>query len=108
VGGADTARRLKWREGVRVWNQGALTLGPLYPHRCALAERDGFDAVIIHCFIDPGLRAAERLRITIFGPGAVTLKAAAPSSETVDSHWEQVKVDADALEIKSSKATCRM
>jgi allantoin racemase len=80
----------------------ALTLGPLYPDRCALAERDGFDAVIIHCFIDPGLRAArERVRIPIVGPGEVTLKAAAslngkigmvtPSNETVDSHWEQVK-----------------
>jgi len=80
----------------------ALTLGPLYPDRCALAERDGFDAVIIHCFIDPGLRAArERVRIPVVGPGEVTLRAGAslnrkigmvtPSNETVDSHWEQVK-----------------
>ena len=124
VGGADTARRIKWREycspateleigylpsaqenggGAKVYPFGtreALTLGPLYPDRCVLAERDGFDAVIIHCFIDPGLRAArERVRIPIVGPGEVTLKAAAslngkigmvtPSNETVDSRWEQ-------------------
>ncbi|HEX4988216.1 MAG TPA: aspartate/glutamate racemase family protein [Candidatus Binatia bacterium] len=80
----------------------ALTLGPLYPDRGALAERDGFDAVIIHCFIDPGLRAArERVRIPIVGPGEVTLRAGAslnrkigmvtPSNEIVDSRWEQVK-----------------
>ena len=126
VGGADTARRIKWREycspatelevgylpsaqenggGAKVYAFGtkdALTLGPLYPDRCALAERDGFDAVIIHCFIDPGLRAArERVRIPIIGPGDVTLIAGAslsrrigmvtPSNETVDSHWGQLK-----------------
>ena len=56
----------------------ALTLGPLYPDRCALAQRDGFDAVIIHCFIDPGLRGArERVRIPVVGPGEVTLRAGA-------------------------------
>ena len=126
VGGADTARRIKWSEycspateleigylpsaeengdGAKVYAFGtkdALTLGPLYPDRCRLAERDGFDAVIIHCFVDPGLRAArERVRIPIVGLGEVTLKAAAslngkigmvtPSNETVDSHWEQVR-----------------
>jgi hypothetical protein len=44
------------RGGAKVYGFGtreALTLGPLYPDRCAMAERDGFDAVIIHCFIDP-------------------------------------------------------
>jgi allantoin racemase len=67
-----------------------------------LAERDGFDAVIIHCFVDPGLRAArQRVRIPIVGPGEVTLRGGAmlnckigmvtPSNETVDSHWEQVR-----------------
>jgi len=84
VVGADTARRIKWSEycspateleigylpsaqenggGAKVYAFGtkdALTLGPLYPDRCALAECDGFDAVIIHCFVDPGLRAARR------------------------------------------------
>jgi allantoin racemase len=76
--------------------------GRCYPDRCALAERDGFDAVIIHCFIDPGLRGArERVRIPVVGPGEVTLSAGAslsgkigmvtPSNETVDSHWEQVR-----------------
>jgi Asp/Glu/hydantoin racemase len=126
VGGADTARQIKWREycspateleigylpsvvegsaGAKVYAFGtkeALSLGPLYPDRCALAERDGFDAVIIHCFIDPGLRAArQRVRIPVVGPGEVTLSAGAslngkigmvtPSNETVDSHWEQVR-----------------
>jgi allantoin racemase len=126
VGGADTARRIKWREycsptteleigylpsaqegggGANVYPFGtreALTLGPLYPDRCLLAEQDGFDAVIIHCFVDPGLRAArERVRIPVVGPGEVTLKAGAslngkigmvtPSNETVDSHWEQLR-----------------
>jgi Asp/Glu/hydantoin racemase len=126
VGGADTGRRIKWREycspsteleigylpsaeesggGAKVYGFGtrdALSLGPLYPDRCALAEREGFDAVIIHCFVDPGLRAArQRARIPIVGPGEVTLRAGAtlnrkigmvtPSSETVDSHWEQLR-----------------
>jgi Asp/Glu/hydantoin racemase len=126
VGGADTARQITWREycspgteleigylpsaeegrgGAKVYAFGtrdALSLGPLYPDRCALAERDGFDAVIIHCFIDPGLRAARaRVRIPVVGPGEVTLMAGAslngkigmvtPSNETVDSHWEQVR-----------------
>ena len=126
VGGADTARQIKWREyclptteleigylpsvdeaggGAEVYAFGtrdALTLGPLYPERCARAERDGFDAVIIHCFIDPGLRAArQRVRIPVVGPGEVTLSAGStlsgkigmvtPSNETVDSHWEQLR-----------------
>ncbi|HWO43554.1 MAG TPA: aspartate/glutamate racemase family protein [Candidatus Eisenbacteria bacterium] len=126
IGGADTARKIKWSEycatgteleigylpsaqesgaGARVYAFGtkeALGLGPLYPDRCALAERDGFDAVIIHCFIDPGLRAARgRVRIPVIGPGEVTLSAGAslnakigmvtPSHETVESHWEQVR-----------------
>jgi allantoin racemase len=126
VGGADTARRVKWREysspgtdleigylpsanelggGAKVYAFGtreALSFGPLYPDRCAQAERDGFDAVIIHCFIDPGLHAArERVRIPVIGPGEATLTAGAilnarlgmvtPSNETVDSHWEQIR-----------------
>jgi Asp/Glu/hydantoin racemase len=126
VGGADTARRIKWREycstateleigylpsaeetagAARVYafgTKGALSLGPLYPDRCALAERDGFDAVIIHCFVDPGLREArQRVRIPILGPGEVTLRAGAtlnrkigiitPSNETVDCYWDYVK-----------------
>lgn len=127
VGGADTARQIKWREycspdteleigylpsvvegrsGAKVYAFGTRdalsSVGPLYPDRCALAERDGFDAVIIHCFIDPGLRGArERVRIPVVGPGEVTLSAGAslsgkigmvtPSNETVDSHWEQVR-----------------
>lgn len=126
VAGADTARQIKWREycspmteleigylpsaedsgsASRVYAFGtkdALSLGPLYPDRCALAERDGFDAVIIHCFIDPGLREArQRARIPIVGPGEVTLRAGAtlnrkigiitPSNETLDCYWDYVK-----------------
>jgi Asp/Glu/hydantoin racemase len=124
VGGADTARKIKWSEyclpgteleigylpstqegGAKVYAFGtreALSLGRLYPDRCARAERDGFDAVIIHCFVDPGLSAArERVRIPVVGPGEVTLRAGAslnarigmvtPSNETVDSHWDQIR-----------------
>lgn len=126
VGGADTARQVKWREycspgtelaigylpsteesgGVsKVYGFGtkeALSLGPLYPDRCALAERDGFDAVIIHCFIDPGLREArERVRIPVVGPGEVTLRAGAtlsrkigittPSDDTIDCYAPYLK-----------------
>jgi allantoin racemase len=126
VGGADTARKLTWSKycspgtkleigylpsanegsgGAKVYAFGsreALSFGPLYPDRCAVAERDGFDAVIIHCFVDPGLDAArERVRIPVVGPGEVTLRAGAtlngrigmvtPSNETMDSHWEQIR-----------------
>lgn len=120
VGGADTARQVTWgaycapgteltigylpsqgeNGGAKVYEFGskeALTLGPLYPDRCALAERDGFDAVIIHCFIDPGLSESRaRVRIPIVGPGEVTLRSAAtlsrkigittPSGDTLDSY----------------------
>jgi Asp/Glu/hydantoin racemase len=126
VDGADTARQLKWRGycspgtemeigylpsaeesgGVsRVYAFGskeALSLGPLYPDRCAAAERDGFDAVIIHCFVDPGLREArERVRIPVVGPGEVTLRAGStlsrkvgiitPGTETLDSYSTYLK-----------------
>jgi allantoin racemase len=80
----------------------ALSLGAFYPDRCAAAERDGFDAVIIHCFVDPGLREArERVSIPVIGPGEVTLRAGGilnrrigiitPSSETLDSYDEYVR-----------------
>ena len=126
VGGADTARQHKWGEycspgtelaigylpspeesgGVsRVYEFGrkeALSLGPLYPDRCASAERDGFDAVIIHCFVDPGLgEARERVRIPVVGPGEVTLRAGAtlsrkigittPSNDTIDCYAPYLK-----------------
>lgn len=127
VGGADTARQVTWGAycsagtelaigylpspeesgGVsRVYAFGskeALSLGPLYPDRCALAERDGFDAVIIHCFVDPGLsEARERVRIPVVGPGEVTLRAGAtlsrkigittPSDDTIDCYAPYLKV----------------
>lgn len=42
------------------------------------AERDGFDAVIIGCFGDPGLEAARELvDIPVIGPGEASLLAAA-------------------------------
>jgi Asp/Glu/hydantoin racemase len=125
VGGADTARQVTWgaycspgteltvgylpsrgeNGGAKVYEFGskeALTLGPLYPDRCALAEREGFDAVIIHCFIDPGLSESRaRVRIPIVGPGEVTLRAGAtlslkigittPSGETIGSYGPYLK-----------------
>lgn len=126
VGGADTARQLTWGKycspGTRLevgylpspeesggrskvyafGTREALTLGPLYPDRCAQAERDGFDAVIIHCFADPGLsEARRRVRIPLIGPGEVTLRAGAllsgrigistPSGETSDYSWAYVR-----------------
>ena len=125
LGGADTARQVTWGAycspgtelsigylpsqsesgGAKVYEFGskeALTLGPLYPDRCALAECDGFDAVIIHCFIDPGLSESRaRVRIPIVGPGEVTLRAGAslsrkigittPSGDTIDSYAPYLK-----------------
>ena len=42
------------------------------------AERDGFDAVIVGCFSDPGLEALRELvRIAVVGPGASALHLAA-------------------------------
>jgi Asp/Glu/hydantoin racemase len=80
----------------------AMTLAPLYPERCAQAERDGFDAVVIHCCSDPGLEEARaRVRIPIVGPGETMLRAAAlvgrrigmtvPSNESMEPHTEQVR-----------------
>jgi allantoin racemase len=80
----------------------ALSMAPLYPERCAQAERDGFDAVVIHCCSDPGLAEARALvRIPIVGPGETMLQAAAlvgrrigmtvPSNESMAPHEEQVR-----------------
>lgn len=126
AGGADEARRRAWASycshGTRLeigylpgeaesgglsrafaFGQGnALTLAPLYPERCAQAERDGFDAVVIHCCSDPGLAEARaQVRIPIVGPGESMLQAAAlvgqkigmtvPSSESMEPHQEQVR-----------------
>jgi allantoin racemase len=42
------------------------------------AERDGFDAVIVGCFSDPGLEALRELvRVPVVGPGASALHLAA-------------------------------
>jgi allantoin racemase len=126
VGGADSARQRVWQRycapgtelevgylpsqredgsptAIKAFGAGdAFDLAPMYPDRCAQAERDGFDAVIIHCFIDPGLEATRhRVRIPVVGPGESTLRAAAmlgrrigmttPSVETVPHHWAQVR-----------------
>jgi Asp/Glu/hydantoin racemase len=80
----------------------AMTLAPLYPERCRQAERDGFDAVVIHCCSDPGLAEARaRVRIPIVGPGETMLQTAAligrrigmtvPSNESMEPHVEQVR-----------------
>jgi len=80
----------------------AMTLAPLYPDRCVQAERDGFDAVVIHCCSDPGLAEARtRVRIPIVGPGETMLQAAAligrrigmtvPSTESMEPHQAQVR-----------------
>jgi allantoin racemase len=126
AGGADEARRRAWigycSEGTdlevgylpgeaesgglsRAYAFGlgnALALAPLYPERCVQAERDGYDAVIIHCCSDPGLAAARaRVRIPIVGPGETMLQAAAllgrwigmtvPSTESMEPHVAQVR-----------------
>ena len=42
----------------------------LFPERVAQAEREGYDAVILHCCSDPGLAEARRkVRIPVVGPG---------------------------------------
>jgi allantoin racemase len=75
--------------------------GVLYPQRCVEAEREGYDAVIVHCCSDPGLAAARRLvRIPVVGPGEATLRAGAmlseaigvtvPSEKALVHHGEQV------------------
>jgi allantoin racemase len=44
----------------------------------ARAERDGFDAVIIGCFSDPGIEALRELcRVPVIGPGASAMHLAA-------------------------------
>jgi allantoin racemase len=125
-GGADEARHEAWARycspGTRLeigylpgeaesgglsrayaFGQGnAMTMAPLYPARCAQAERDGFHAVIIHCCSDPGLAEARaQVHIPIVGPGETMLQAAAmvgqrigmtvPSNESMEPHKEQVR-----------------
>ena len=80
----------------------ALTHANLYPDRCAQAEADGFEAVIIHCCSDPGLAETRaRVAIPVVGPGEVTLRAGAllghrigmtvPSDESLAAHEDQVR-----------------
>jgi allantoin racemase len=47
------------------------------------AEADGYDAVIVDCFGDPGVQAARELltRIPVFGPGECSMHAAALLSQ---------------------------
>jgi allantoin racemase len=126
VGGADTARQRTWSQycspgtelevgylpsfgpdgaPTKIYAFGAadaMQVAHLYPDRCAQAEQEGFHAVIIHCFVDPGLYAARaRVNIPVVGPGEVTLRAAAmldrkigvstPSVASVDHTWPQVR-----------------
>ena len=38
------------------------------------AEREGYDAAVVHCFLDPGMREArEVVNIPVFGPGESSL-----------------------------------
>jgi Asp/Glu/hydantoin racemase len=126
VGGADDARARVWGERcsagteltvgylpsttpdgrpTTIYPMGkgeAWALSDLYPDRCALAQAEGFDAVIIHCFADPGLTRTRRtVDIPVIGPGEVTLRAAAmlgrrigltmPSGESAVVHQAQVE-----------------
>ncbi|MEU4481127.1 aspartate/glutamate racemase family protein [Micromonospora sp. NPDC023966] len=79
----------------------AIKQAVLYPERCAQAEQEGYDAVIMHCCSDPGLeRARARVSIPVIGPGEATLRAGAmlgraigmtvPSDKSVKHHREQV------------------
>lgn len=74
----------------------------LFPERVAQAEREGYDAVILHCCSDPGLLEARRkVRIPVVGPGEATLRAGTirgraigmtvPSAASVAHHWQQIR-----------------
>lgn len=74
----------------------------LYPLRCEQAEKEGYDAVIMHCCSDPGLAEARgRVSIPVIGPGEATLRSGAmlgqaigmtvPSNESVAHHKQQVE-----------------
>jgi allantoin racemase len=82
--------------------QAATKHSVLYPDRCAQAEREGYDAVIMHCCSDPGLEEARRrVSIPVIGPGEATLRAGAilgrrigmtvPGTDSVAHHSEQVQ-----------------
>jgi Asp/Glu/hydantoin racemase len=82
--------------------QAAIKHATVYPGQCVLAEREGFDAVIMHCASDPGLAQARRLvSIPVVGPGEATLRAGAivgraigmtvPSDASVAHHWRQIQ-----------------
>lgn len=80
----------------------AMLFSVLYPERIALAEREGYDAAIIHCFAEPGLEASRKhVSIPVIGPGEVTLRAGVirggrigmtvPGDQSVESHMEQIR-----------------
>jgi allantoin racemase len=82
--------------------QAATKHSVLYPDRCEEAEREGYDAVIMHCCSDPGLEEARRrVSIPVIGPGEATLRAGAilgrrigmtvPGTDSVAHHAEQVR-----------------
>lgn len=80
----------------------AHALSDLYPSRCLQAQQEGFDAVMVHCFADPGLAHTRQVvDIPVIGPGEVTLRTAAlmgrkigltvPSGESAATHETQVE-----------------
>jgi Asp/Glu/hydantoin racemase len=82
--------------------QAATKHSVLYPDRCVEAEREGYDAVIMHCCSDPGLEEARRrVSIPVIGPGEATLRAGAilgqrigmtvPGRDSIAHHGEQVR-----------------
>jgi allantoin racemase len=79
----------------------ALAHAAVYPDRCVQAERDGYDAAIMHMCADPGLEEARRrVRIPVVGPGEAAFRAGAmlgrkigmtvPSDGTVEHHRDQL------------------
>ena len=82
--------------------QAATKHSVLYPDRVEQAEREGYDAVVMHCCSDPGLdEARSRVAIPVIGPGEATLRAGAilgrrigmtvPGTDSVAHHREQVR-----------------
>jgi Asp/Glu/hydantoin racemase len=82
--------------------QAPLSHAALYPDRCVEAEKEGYDAVIMHCCSDPGLyEARRRVSIPVIGPGEATFQAGAmlgsaigitvPGDDSLAHHWQQVR-----------------
>jgi allantoin racemase len=60
------------------WHDIEHQMGPLLDKAAEIKERDEFDAIIIGCFLDPGLLAIRQgTHIPILGPGETSLCVAA-------------------------------